>query len=370
MTLALTTILVILLIHLAVVLFNALSAPLVKNGPLPTASPRVSVLVPARNEEKKIHTCLAALQKQKYAKLEITVLDDQSTDRTAEIVRQFAAVDSRFHLIEGKPLPEGWTGKNWACHQLSQQSDTDILIFTDADNWISADAVAKTVGWMQKYGLALFSCFPQQITRTWGEKLVVPMFDLFVYGFLPLQLTYRTRFASLAAANGQWMAFDRRSYLALGGHHRVRHHIVEDVEFSRLMKKLGCKIITASGRDAVFGRMYTNWPEVWQGFSKNAFGLVAFKTIPFIALLVMLTAIYILPYVGLILWPYNQLLLAAVGMNLAIRAITAIKFKQPIFCSIVLHPLAVALTLAIGVNSLVKHRQGEIDWKGRAVPMQ
>ena len=211
MTVLIEIVLGVLLLNLLVTLVNALSAPLVANGPMPEEFPRVSVLVPARNEQENIRTCLRALQTQDYPDFDITVLDDQSSDATAEIVRQLADEDPRIHLITGTPLPAGWTGKNWACHQLSKETEADILLFTDADNWMSVDAIRKTVGWMQRLNLGLFSCFPQQITGTLGEKLVVPVFDLFVYSYLPLWLTYKTRFPSLAAANGQWIAFTKKA---------------------------------------------------------------------------------------------------------------------------------------------------------------
>ncbi|MBN1541737.1 glycosyltransferase [candidate division KSB1 bacterium] len=370
MTLLSVIILAMLLVNLIIALFNALTAPLVKNGPKPAGFPLVSILIPARNEEQNIATCLGALQKQTYPSLQITVLDDQSRDQTSEIVRDFSASDKRIRLISGRPLPPGWTGKNWACHQLSEQSDGEILLFTDADNWTAPDAVSKTVGWMQRLDLALFSCFPQQITCTLGEKLVVPLFDLFVYTFLPLRLTYKSAFSSLAAANGQWIAFNRKAYRAIGGHSRLRNRVVEDVEFSRLAKRLGMKIITASGRDAVYGRMYHSWSQVWQGFSKNAFGLMGFQTAPFIAFLFLLFAMYVAPYIGLILDPANPFFIAAVALNVLIRLIAAIKFKQPFFTSVLLHPIAVLATLAIGVHSLIRHRKGGIEWKGRSVILQ
>ncbi len=357
-------------IVLAVTLFNAFTAPRVKQGPTPRSHTRVSVLIPARDEERSIQTCLDSILKQDYAYMEVRVLDDQSTDGTAAIIRNRAKTDSRLFLHSGNPLPAGWTGKNWACHQLAREATGDVLLFTDADNFYAPDAVSRTVGWLQTYHLGLFSAFPQQITRTWSEKLVVPVFDHFVYSFLPLWLTYKSRFPSLSAANGQWIAITHNAYQQIGGHKAVKDQIVEDVELCRRAKRQGLETLTATGRDAVFGRMYRSWKETWAGFSKNAFGLMGFQTIPFFMFMGFLFVIYVLPY-GLLaipsLWPLNGL---AVACNLAIRLILALKYRQNILFGVILHPLSILVTLLIGIHSYHRYRRGHINWKNRAVTMK
>ncbi len=355
---------------LLVTLFNVLTAPQVKKGPLPSALPRVSLLVPARNEEKNIITCLTALTAQNYPDFEIVVLDDHSTDATPRLVEDFAARDPRLRMIRGKPLPAGWTGKNWACHQLSQAAGGDIFIFTDADNFHADDAVSRTVGWMEKLGLELLSAFPQQITVTLGERMVVPVFDLFVYSFLPLWLTYASSYPSLSAANGQWIAFTRAGYARIGGHAAVRTKIVEDVAIARRAKTLGCRILTASGHNAVFGRMYHSFREVWYGFSKNAFGLMDFQTLPYFLLLGTMLFIFVLPY-GLVWYaPWTKPALYAIAANILLRALVAFKFAQPLLVSVLLHPLTVLLTVAVALSSFYYYMIGAILWKERAVPLR
>lgn len=357
-------------ILLAVTVFNALTAPLVKQGPTPQSHPRVSVLIPARDEERSIKTCLDSILRQDYPHMEVRVLDDQSTDGTAAIIKTLAQNDSRLYLHRGSPLPAGWTGKNWACHQLAREATGEVLLFTDADNFYAPDAISRTVGWLQTYNLGLFSAFPQQITQTWSEKLVVPVFDHFVYSFLPLWLTYKSRFPSLSAANGQWIAITQNAYQRIGGHTAVKDQIVEDVELCRRAKRQGLKTLTAAGREAVYGRMYRSWQETWTGFSKNAFGLMGFQTIPFFVFMSFLFAVYVLPY-GLLaipsLWPLNGL---AVAFNLSIRLILALKYRQNILFSVILHPLSILVTLLIGIHSYHRYRKGHINWKNRAVTMK
>lgn len=218
---------ILLAVIIGITLVNVVFGPRLKDGPTCSTQPKVSVLIPVRNEEKNIAICLRSLLKQNYDNFEILVLDDFLYDNTRKIVQSFAP---KVKLIEGKQLPTGWTGKNWACHQLSCVAQGEILLFTDADNFYHPHAIVCTIGWMQKLNLDLLSTFPQQTTKTFPEKLVVPVVDLFVYSFLPLWLTYLTRFPSLAAANGQWIAIKKTSYKKLGGHESVKAQVVEDVE--------------------------------------------------------------------------------------------------------------------------------------------
>jgi len=352
---------------LAVTLFNAITAPMLKKAPVLQATPRVSVLVPARNEENNIRACLAGLLQQDYLQLEILVLDDNSADATAGIVQQIAAKNSRVKLIAGAPLPAGWLGKNWACHQLSEQANGDILIFTDADNRYAPQAITHTVGWMQHFRLGMLSAFCHQITKTLAEKLAVPVVNMLVYSYLPLWLTYYSKSPALAAANGQWLVFTRDTYKRIGGHRRVRHHVVEDVELSRLAKRCGEKILAVSAKDEVYSRMYHSAPQVWEGYSKNLFGLTNFKTLPFFIILSLLILIHIMPYFLIWLKPLTELALTAIAMNVAIRLTLSLKFAQPLLVGLLLHPVSIAYVILIGLNSYRWHKNGGIRWKGRLI---
>lgn len=358
---------VLLAIVLLITVFNAMTAPMLKRAPKPGTTPRVSVLVPARNEENNIGACLGALLEQDYPALEILVLDDNSSDRTSDRVRQFMTKDSRLRLLAGKPLPSGWLGKNWACHQLSEHATGEILVFTDADNHYAPPALTHTVGWMQKYHLGMLSAFCHQITKTLPEKLAVPVVNMFVYSYLPMWLTYYSKAPSLAAANGQWLAFTRAAYETIGGHRAVRNHVVEDVELSRLAKRHGEKILAVSAKDEVFSRMYHSARQVWEGYSKNLFGLMRFKTFPFFLILSLLLCIHITPYVLVWFAPFSGPALVAIAMNLATRVILSVKFAQPLFVGALLHPVSVAFVILIGLNSYRWHRTGSIKWKGRPV---
>jgi len=352
---------------LGITLSNVLFAPMLRNAPTPTETPTVSVLVPARNEELNIGNCLESLRAQTYPALEIIVLDDQSTDQTAAIVQQHIRQDNRIRLISGTPLKDGWTGKNWACHQLSRQASGNYLIFTDADTTHHPDAVKNSIGWMQARSLTLLSSFSQQLTGTLTEKLVLPVIDIFLYCSLPLWLIYYSKSPLLAAASGQWMVFSRESYRMLGGHQAVRHQVVEDVEFARLAKRLGGKIMAVSGIDRVYCRMYRSAGEVWEGFTKNIFGIMGYNTPFFIIMMSLLFICCVLPFILLASENWFLFAIAAVIVNLVVRLLLVLKLKHSWFAGIILHPLGILGTILIGLNSWRSVKQGSVSWKGRAI---
>ena len=361
---------ILLAVILAVTLFNTVTAPMLKKFVGLQNYPRVSVLIPARNEETNIGACINGFLSQNYDNFEIHVLNDQSTDRTGTIIEKLGEQYPAVQAIQGKPLPAGWTGKNWACHQLSQSANGEILIFTDADNRPAPNAIANTVAYMQKLELGLLSAFPEKVTGTLAEKLVVPVVDLFVYAGLPLWLTYLSRFPSLAAASGLWIAFTREAYQRVGGHQAVSNQIVEDVELSRLAKKRGIKILTSAGTCVVSCQMYHSFSEVWNGFSKNLFGLVRYKMIPFFILMLSLLTMCVLPYITVWFATLRGLAIVAIVMNIVMRMMLALKYRHPFFTSVILHPFGVLLTLVIGINSFFQVRRGRLQWKGRQIDLQ
>ncbi|MBN1780042.1 glycosyltransferase [bacterium] len=355
-----------LLIVFSVTLFNALSAPMLIRGPIPEKPPFVSLCVPARNEAENIEGCLASLLRQDYRDYEILVLDDESRDSTLQIIRAMARRHPRIRPFEGRPLPPGWTGKNWACHQLSCKARGDLLIFTDADNRHAPLAVAKTAGWMEKYNLDLFSAFPQQKMEPLSEKLVVPTVYMTVYSYLPLWLTYLLPFPSLAAANGQWLAFRRTAYEQLHAHKAAAKEPVEDTWLARHAKRNGLKILTAAGTGAVTGRMYRSWREVREGFSKNLFGLMGYRSVPFLMLLAFMCLAYTGPYILVWIHPFQVISLLAILVNSLIRLTLILKYKDPPV-TLVLHPVAVLLTVWIGIRSMTQTRSGRLTWKDRTL---
>lgn len=330
--------------------------------------PKVSILIPARNEENNIKKIIESSLKQNYPNFEVIALDDNSTDKTYEIAKNYEATNSNFKIIKGDKLPAGWLGKNWACNQLANNASGEILIFTDADNFFENDAVIKTVSILNQYDLDMFSVFPQQITTTFWEKLIIPIIDLIVYSGLILKTSYYVPFSLFAAANGQWIAFKKSSYIQLDGHSAVKNQIVEDVAIARFFKKNKKKILVGAGTGIIYGKMYNNFRQIWLGLSKNLFGLTDFKTIPFFMILILMLLVCVVPYFLLfILSNYINTILFIIILNLLWRALLAINFKHNFWYSILLHPISILLIIIIGLNSFLKSKFGVLNWKGREI---
>ena len=354
---------------LMVTIFNVITAPMINGRKRPDSHPSVSILVPARNEENNIAKCLDGLLKQDYPNCTITVLDDHSEDNTAAIVKKYVKENDRVQYIKGEQLPDGWTGKNWACHQLGRSATGEILVFTDADNRHATHALSNTIAYMDQYRLGMISAFPEQKTVTFAEKLIVPIMDLFVYGTLPLWATYYVSHPSLAAANGQWICFTRKAYETLGGHETVKKELVEDTQLSRIAKMGGIKTLTVAGTNAVYCRMYQNVSEVWEGFSKNFYGLTGYNPFVFTLIISIMLAGFVSPYILWLVPGVKSLALTGIGMNMMIRLLISVKYKHPVFTSVILHPIGVLFAVFIGFNSMLSIKRGRIRWKGRVISL-
>ena len=229
----------------------------------------VSVLIPVRNEEKNIGSLLSDLLQAGDNFREIIVFDDESTDGTAEVVSKIASADSRVHLLTSAGLPEGWLGKNHACHRLALEARGQFLLFLDADVRISKGLIDKMVNYVKKKKLDLLSIFPTQEMTGWQEKITVPNMHYILLSLLPLPLVRLAPFSSLAAANGQCMLFRSETYREMMLHEKFRSSRAEDIEIARYLKTQKHKVSCITGVAEIQCRMYHNLGEAVSGFAKN-----------------------------------------------------------------------------------------------------
>jgi glycosyltransferase involved in cell wall biosynthesis len=230
---------------------------------------RFSVLVPARDEERNIGDCLAALDASPLRPTEVLVLDDGSTDRTAEIVANATLPELR--LLRNTNLPPGWIGKVHACHRLAAEATGDVLLFLDADTRLEPEGIARIASLFQDYGADIVTAVPRQEVRTWAERLLLPVLHLTYAAWLPMPLVWRTRDPRLLAANGQVLAITRQALDRIGGFAAVRHEVVDDMAICRRAKRAGLRVVFADGHHLATTRMYRSAREVWDGFSKNLY---------------------------------------------------------------------------------------------------
>jgi chlorobactene glucosyltransferase len=341
-------------------------------------SPLVSICIPARNEEAIIDRCVTYALKQDYPNFEVLVLDDNSTDGTTEILDELSGIINNLHHLQGKPKPDDWLGKPWACHQLSKHASGDFLVFIDADVWLEEDAISKAINALYKSDA--ITVWPRQVVETFWEKLIIPMIYYGLYSLLPakyveenpkwLPKTLRKKLApQFAAACGQFIAFNKSAYEKIGGHTSVKLEIVEDVELSKTIKRNGLSITMYDGIDTVNCRMYQSHNEIFEGLRKNFF--VGFgRNVPlFLFMATMQVIAFILPIIFLFMGdPYTQILSASlISIFLIQRWLMDYRFGWNPFMSL-LQPLTILWYEVLGIRCLWDHFTGKkAQWKGRDV---
>jgi len=229
-----------------------------------SGGPTVSVIVPARDEESCLGACLESLTVQSGVTFEIVVVDDASTDCTREIAQSFPSV----RVVDAGPPPARWTGKNNAVAVGAKVARGEWLLFTDADTVHKPGSLARAVAETQQRDAALLSYSPEQEVHGFCENAVMPII------FAELAATYQPAQVSdprspAAAANGQYILVLREAYDAAGGHAAVSNSLLEDVGLARAVKTSGRKIFFRYGADAVRTRMYRNFAQLREGWTKN-----------------------------------------------------------------------------------------------------
>lgn len=330
----------------------------------PKTVPFLSILIPARNEVQRIAPTVQHLLQQDYPNYEIIVLDDNSEDGTYDLVQSLADDQPPLQIQSGQPLPDGWLGKNWACHQLAQAAQGDVLIFSDADVQWHPQALNALIAKLTQSQADLLTIWPTQSTITWGERLTVPLMALVVQGYLPIWLAHHVPLPQVAAANGQCMIFSRDGYERCGGHASVRGTIIEDIALARQIKRTGQQLRMVDGNGLIGCRMYRSWDEVRDGYAKNIRAGYGNSSILLILATLFHLIIFVLPWLWFLversIWP---LILIICGVT--VRAITAGNTDQRISDALLM-PISALLMTRIAVQALWwQWKEGGPQWKGR-----
>jgi chlorobactene glucosyltransferase len=342
------------------------------NSRIPHHAPRVSILIPARNEELNIATCLESLQKQDYPNFEILVLDDNSTDRTSEIVNGFAENDDHIRLIKGKPLPEGWAGKSHACYQLAQNATGSWLIFTDADTIHQPGMIRSVLEIAIKNRPSLLSGFPKQITDSLSQKIAVPVFNFIVLSWMPLWWLHRGKKPRPSFANGQFLMFPADEYWRMGGHEAVKSRILEDIWLGAEVYRSGGRVLAVDLSPIVQCHMYRSFKAMWNGFAKSIYAF----TSPILLVLILGIIGYILylgPFYSLmhqiifrpeIAW-WWYLVIFEIIIVIFMRLLVYSHFKDSLY-STIFHPIGFCFFLFNAIYVFIRRLVGiGISWKER-----
>jgi glycosyltransferase involved in cell wall biosynthesis len=331
-----------------------------------TPAVAVTAIVPARDEDKVITACVQSLARQPGIE-EILVVNDQSTDRTAEVLRDLAMEIPQLRVLEAPEVPPGWVGKNNAVWIAAQEANNPWLLFTDADAELAPEAVARALQIGVETKAALVSFSPEQVTETWYEKSLIP----FVYCRLAKHFSFdavNDPSSPAAAANGQFLMIRRDAYREIGGHASVAGEILEDVALARLVKQAGQRIWFGPGKGIVRVRMYRTFDAMCEGWTKNLYRLIGgrpamvyrelLSVVPWIPLLLLLVGMK-LPFA----------LLAGLGLLLARHGSygSALASNQFRLSNIVYYVPGVVLYASVLWASYRAHMKGKVAWKGREV---
>jgi glycosyltransferase involved in cell wall biosynthesis len=335
----------------------------------PVGSALISAIVPARNEEASIAACIESLACQAEIG-QILAVNDESTDKTVEIIRGLMTSIPNLRLLETQGVPEGWIGKNHAVALGAKEAMNPWLLFTDADAVHEPGAAARALEAAQESGAALVSFSPEQILEKWHEKALIP----FIYCRLGRIFSYEAvndPVSPDAAANGQFLMIQRDAYDAVGGHASVAGEVLEDVALARRIKSAGYRLAFHSGKGIVRVRMYRTFASMWEGWTKNLYKLVGGtpkavflemeSAFPWIVLLVLLLG-----------FKFPLVLFAGVGL-LIFRQISygsELTRNQFPFSLIRYYVPAVGLYAGVLWASYRRHARGTVQWKGRKYPVE
>lgn len=332
---------------------------------------KVSVLVPARNEEDHIASTIESIRRQiGLNHFEIIILDDQSTDSTATIIQQLAERDSRITLLSNTVNPpSSWLGKPHACHLLSEQATGSVLVFVDADVILEPQAIAACIELLREGEFGLVAPYPRQLAGTALERLVQPLVIWSWATTMPLGIAENSLRPSLSAANGQFLIFDSRAYGASSGHVSVKGEVLEDIALMRSLKLSGFHCVTVNGNELAHCRMYDNADALVNGYTKslwNAFGSPAGS----IAVNSLLAFTYLLPPIAMTTSKKkSRCAIGAIGFlsGVAGRAMVASKTGSRCLPDSFAHPVSIAAFIGLNSLSWSRHLRGKNTWKGRTV---
>ena len=340
-----------------------------------TQNALVSILIPARNEESNIGRCLYSLIDQSYKNIEIIILDDDSIDSTFNIASEIANKDKRIKIFKGMPIEKNWLGKNWACHQLSNLANGDMLLFIDADTKLQSKTIEETVMEMESSDIDLISLFPKRVTSTAIDKIISVTVGWFIFSCLPIMFANKNPIFS--SAFGQYLLFRRGAYFSIGGHESIKDNILDDFELGRSITRDGFNLKVFDGTDRISTFSYSSEKEAIDGLSKSIFPFFQNRIVPFFLLWILFMAMGIVP----VLLVFGDLFQVRLSRSKEIMAfliwgsltlswvISSYRSKQGLLPGI-FFPIITTITAIIGIFSVLTFLFNKVIWKDRNVSNQ
>ena len=341
----------------------------------PIDSYNVSVLIPARNEALRIGPLLDSVLASEGVSCDLCVLDDESQDGTDAIVEAYSKKHPNVRLLKGTPVPAGWSGKQFACYQLTQQAKYEELVFLDADVALTKDALRRAIMQRQRTRADLLSGFPRQRVITIGEQLLIPLIHVILLCFLPFALMRWTRMTGAAAGCGQFFLTTKQAYEQSGGHGAIRQSLHDGIMLPRAYRMAGLRTDLFDASDVAHCRMYTSFPETWSGLMKNANeGFAKMPLLPVMTVLMLLA--FVAPLLSAVALSMNLIsedfaipIIAAFLLSYLPRVLCCLKFDRA-WLACVLNPVSIVLFLTIQWIALIRKSQGKgVKWRQRSYEM-
>jgi chlorobactene glucosyltransferase len=351
---------------LATTLLNLALIPRIEPPPDGGPEPLVSVVIPARDEERSIERTVRAFLAQRYSALEVIVVDDRSTDATGAILARIAAEDPRLIVVKGEEPPPGWLGKPAALHRGSQHAHGELLLFVDADITYAPDAIRAAVAHMQRANLTMVALLPYFEMETLGEKIGMPQLAMSVLAFMPTFLFNRTRIARFGIGGGTGNLIRRDAYEAFGRHEELRDAVIDDVSLARIVRQHGGTSEAVLADHLVSVRMYHGLREVIEGFTKNGFVVFGRSIIITLIIVVFTFALHIVPY-ALIFLPSTRILAVAIVAIITLtRVILFRSLRYGMANALLFHAPMTLMWAYIFLRSMwITGIRGELHWRGR-----
>lgn len=341
---------------------NAVAMPKMKGH---DTSQFISILVPLRNESKRVEMLVASLMRLQYPRVEFLLYDDASTDDTLLKLQQLTARDDRFKIFSGDGPPKGWHGKSYGCFQLSQRATGDILLFIDADVTLRKKTLQKLSATFKRLNADAVSGFAHFHNDSVLEKLLTPLLHFFIYFHLPIVIANRQKMIAATAASGAFIAIKRSVYEAIGGHSAVKGEVVEDVALFRTVKRHGYRAIICHVAEDVACAMYESSTATWRGFQKNCFKAFNESYVFATGVCLFYMIYFVLPVLGLLTGSW---LFAIPYMCITLQRIVSDYYAKQLSLYSLFMPISALVYVSLLVYTMIaKKRQQTTYWKGRAL---
>jgi glycosyltransferase involved in cell wall biosynthesis len=352
------------LITLVRTIVNLLFVPRLRAGRLllSETQPLVSVIIPARDEERSIERTVRAFLAQTWPALELIVVNDRSTDRTGAILSSIS--DARLTVIDNEEPPAGWLGKPWALHQGRLRARGELLLFVDADVIYEPDAVAAAVQRLGDSGAPMISLLPHLVMRGFWEHVLMPNLAFFAFTTIPLWLGNRSRIPVLGVGAGTGNLIRRETYDIVGGHAALRDAVVDDVALARLVRRNGHRTEIVRAEKLVSVRMYEGLGEIVRGFTKNGFATVGRNYITMALFLALGCLLHVVPYA--LACTGDRIALLTIGVITLTRVVLYLPLRYRLDNALFAHPLMVTVWAVIMLRSTwFTGIRRQLLWRGR-----